>query len=101
LKDPQAEGKPGAFCSMPRGWGAGRTVRTKRWRLVERLDGSRELYDHSTDPAEYVNVINNPEHEPLVKRLHAMLEQEFGPTGKPAANPKQSVTPQENQEKKP
>ena len=75
---------------MPPGWGAGRTVRTKRWRLVERLDGSRELYDHSTDPAEYVNVINNPEHEPLVKRLHAMLENEFGPLA--TSQPKQITT---------
>jgi hypothetical protein len=49
------------FRSMPRGWGAGRTVRTKRWRLIERLDGSRELYDHSTDPAEYHNLIDDPE----------------------------------------
>ena len=82
LKDPQAEGKAGAFCSMPPGWGSGRTVRTKRWRLVERLDGSRELYDYSTDANEYFNVINNPEHEPLVKRLHALLEQECGPLPK-------------------
>ncbi len=51
LKNPKAEGKPGAFCSMPQMWGGGRTVRTQRWRLVERLDGSRELYDHSNDPA--------------------------------------------------
>ncbi|MCU0875056.1 MAG: sulfatase [Pirellulaceae bacterium] len=79
LKDPQTEGKAGAFCSMPRGWGAGRTVRTQRWRLVERLDGSRELYDHSTDPAEYVNIVNHPEHEALIRRLHTMLEDEFGP----------------------
>jgi hypothetical protein len=64
---------------MPRGWGAGRTVRTQRWRLVERLDGSRELYDHSTDPAEYVNIVNHPEHEALIRRLHTMLEDEFGP----------------------
>ena len=86
LKDPQAEGKPGEFCSTPPGWGSDRTVRTKRWRLVERLDGPRELYDHSTDMAEYYNVLNNPEHELLIKRLHAMLEQEFGPLPKPACD---------------
>jgi arylsulfatase A-like enzyme len=75
LMDPKAEGKPGAFCQ----WGNGRTVRTQRWRLVERRDGSRELYDHSTDTAEYHNVIANPEHQALVERLHGMLEMEFGP----------------------
>jgi arylsulfatase A-like enzyme len=75
LMDPKAEGKPGAFCQ----WGNGRTVRTQRWRLVERRDGSRELYDHSTDTAEYHNLIANPEHQALVERLHSMLEMQFGP----------------------
>jgi len=74
LIDPKAAGKAGAFCQ----WGNGRTVRTQRWRLVERRDGSRELYDHSTDIAEYHNLIANPEHEALVERLHGMLEAEFG-----------------------
>ena len=73
--DPKAEGKPGAICQ----WGNGRTVRTQRWRLTERRDGTTELYDHSTDEAEYHNVIANPDHAPLVKRLHGMLDKEFGP----------------------
>jgi hypothetical protein len=63
----------------------GRTVRTQRWRLIERRDGSRELYDHSTDTAEYHNVIANPVHEALVERLHGMLETEFGPMTKAPA----------------
>jgi arylsulfatase A-like enzyme len=75
LMDPKAEGKPGAFCE----WGNGRTVRTARWRLTERRDGTAELHDHSTDEAEYHNLVANPEHAPLVKRLHGMLEAEFGP----------------------
>lgn len=74
IHDPKAEGKPGAYCQ----WGNGRTVRTQRWRLTERRDGTVELYDHSTDEAEYYNLITNPEHAPLVKRLHGMLEVEFG-----------------------
>jgi arylsulfatase A-like enzyme/lysophospholipase L1-like esterase len=84
LKDPKAPGKPAAFCSMPVGWGNGRTVRTSRWRLVERLDGSRELYDHNTDTREYQNLIDQPEHTQLVARLHDMLEKEFGPLKKEA-----------------
>ncbi len=75
LTHPKAECKPGAFCQ----WGNGRTVRTQRWRLTERRDGSAELYDHSTDEAEYHNVITNPDHAPLVKRLHSLLDLEFGP----------------------
>jgi arylsulfatase A-like enzyme len=75
LKDPKAEGKPGAFCQ----WGNGRTVRTQRWRLTERNDGTNELYDHNNDPGESFNVIAQPEHASLVPSLHAMLEAEFGP----------------------
>ena len=75
LLDPKSEGKPGAFCQ----WGNGRTVRTERWRLTERRDGSAELYDHSTDPAEYHNLIAKPGLAQLAKRLHGMLEAEFGP----------------------
>lgn len=80
VMDPKTEGKAGAFCQ----WGNGRTVRTLRWRLTERRDGSAELYDHSTDTSEYFNVISHPEHASLVKRLHTMLETEFGPMPKPA-----------------
>jgi arylsulfatase A-like enzyme len=76
LTNPKAAGKPGAFCQ----WGNGRTVRTPRWRLTERRDGTTELYDHNTDHAEYHNLITNPEHAPLVNRLHGMLETEFGPS---------------------
>ena len=75
LKDPKTGGKPGAFCQ----WGNGRTVRTERWRLTERNDGSRELYDHQNDAAEYFNVISKPEHAALVPELHALLDAEFGP----------------------
>jgi hypothetical protein len=89
LHDPKTEGKPGAFCQ----WGNGRTVHTPRWRLTERRDGFAELYDHSTDPDEYHNLIANPDHAPLVKRLHGMLDQEFGPMAKaPAGKAKVSGT---------
>lgn len=79
LKNPKAVGKPAAFCSMPPMWGNGRTVRTEQWRLVERLDGSCELYDLAHDPMEYHNVITNAAHAEVVTRLHALLEKEFGP----------------------
>jgi arylsulfatase A-like enzyme len=80
VQDPKADGKAGAFCQ----WGNGRTVRTLRWRLTERSDGSSELYDHSNDTLEYHNVIATPGHAPLVKRLHTMLNNEFGPLRKAA-----------------
>jgi arylsulfatase A-like enzyme len=74
VEDPSATGKPAAFCS----WN-GRTVRTPRWRYIERLDGSRELYDHEHDPAEYHNVIDQPAHDAIARELAASLEEELGP----------------------
>lgn len=88
LKNPKAEGKPAAFTMMPKMWGNGRTVRDKRWRLVERFDGSSELYDFDSDSFEYYNVIAKPEHADVVKKLHAMLETEFGPMPAPVKNTK-------------
>lgn len=87
LKDPKAKGKAAAFTSMPEMWGNGRTVRTPRWRLVERLDGSRELYDHANDPLEYRNVITNPEHTSVADRLQTLLDQTFGPLPKRLPSP--------------
>ena len=84
LSDPKAGGKPAAFCWMPAMWGNGRTVRTEHWRLIERADGSRELYDYERDPLEYHNVIGDRGHAALVMDLHSMLEKEFGPLPKPA-----------------
>lgn len=67
---------------VPPTWGNGRTVRTLRWRLVDRFDGSRGRCDLANDPRKCYDVCRNLEHEPLVKRLHAMLEKEFGPRPK-------------------
>jgi iduronate 2-sulfatase len=78
LKNPKAEGKPAAYTSMPPGWGYGRTIRTKNWRLVERMDGTSELYNHPADKDEYFNVINKSENTSVTKELHAMLEEMFG-----------------------
>ena len=79
LKDPTGSGKPGAFCRGANG----RTVRTLRWRYIERGDGSQELYDHDDDPTEYHNVADRPEHATVISDHAALLEQELGPR-KPA-----------------
>jgi iduronate 2-sulfatase len=75
LKDPTAPGKPAAFCRGANG----RTVRTARWRYIERSDGSHELYDHDRDPAEYYNVADRPEHASVIRDHAALLTQELGP----------------------
>jgi uncharacterized sulfatase len=80
LKDPKARGKAAAFCQF----GNGRTVRDIHWRLIERNDGSNELYDQTSDSDNYYNVAGNPDHAPVLARLHTLLEAEFGP--RPAPN---------------
>jgi uncharacterized sulfatase len=78
LRDADAAGKPAAFASMPHMWGSGRTVRTARWRYVERLDGSSELYDHASDPDEYHDVSADPEHAEVIRQHAALLTSTFG-----------------------
>ena len=54
-------------------------VALEAWRLTERYDGSRELYDHHADDAEYYNVAQDPQNQPEVQKLGAMLASYFGP----------------------
>lgn len=90
VKDPSAAGKPAAFCA----WN-GRTVRSPRWRYVERIDGSRELYDHESDSQEYRNVADQPENEATIRELAGLLAQELGPTPPPRpARPMGRAKPQ-------
>lgn len=58
LADPQAPGKPAAYTQVLRGKIQGRSVRTERWRYTEWDEGREgtELYDHASDPREYVNL---------------------------------------------
>ena len=45
------------------------SVRTDRWRYILYEDGSEELYDHRTDPNEWNNLSENPEHRHVIDRL--------------------------------
>jgi uncharacterized sulfatase len=62
LADPQAPGKAAAYTQVLRGKIQGRSVRTDRWRYTEWDEGREgfELYDHQSDPSEYVNLANDP-----------------------------------------
>ena len=53
----------------------GRSVRNERFRYTEWNGGelSLELYDHSTDPKELVNLAKNPAFAQVVSELHATL----------------------------
>jgi arylsulfatase A-like enzyme len=75
VRDPKSPGKPAAFCRGANG----RTVRTLRYRLTERSDGTVELYDHAKDPLEYHSIAALPENAATVQRLRGLLLAELGP----------------------
>ncbi|HEY2573120.1 MAG TPA: sulfatase [Verrucomicrobiaceae bacterium] len=51
-----------------------RSVRTERYVYNDWGDGkSFELYDHQTDPAEYVNLASDPQHAAIVQEMSALL----------------------------
>ncbi|KJD36581.1 hypothetical protein PW52_02725 [Tamlana sedimentorum] len=66
----------------------GYTVRTDRYRYVEWYTWNknknvpeqliaRELFDHENDTQENYNIVNNPEHEVLIKQLSNKLKEGF------------------------
>jgi uncharacterized sulfatase len=61
LADPGSRVKEAAVSVLAREAGQiGRSVRTSRWRYTEWPDGSRELYDHESDPHEFRNRAGDP-----------------------------------------
>lgn len=78
-----AKVKEAAFSQFPRQHEGrdymGYAMRNDRYRYVEWLDAesgeiaSRELYDHTSDPAENENLAGRPEHAALLAQLSAQL----------------------------
>ena len=93
LENPKRTWKTAAFSIYPKnipgaGKGFGRAMRTDRYRMVEwSADGSDkrfyELYDHTTDSQENVNIANLPENQQLllglVDQLHAGWQKALPP----------------------
>lgn len=83
LKDPNAPGKKAAHTVASRGARIdatrrldpavmGRSVRTERWRFTEWPDGTRELYDHDSDPHEWKNLAADATHRELIAELKSL-----------------------------
>jgi hypothetical protein len=54
------------------------TLRTERWRYIRYRDGSEELYDHDSDPHEWVNLAADPGHAGRKRRLAEQLRAMIG-----------------------
>ncbi len=74
LEDPSKPGKPAVFTIVTRGQDKrGDSIRTDRWRYTKWSDGSRELYDHSTDPEETGNLVADPQQKTIIRELSEKL----------------------------
>lgn len=67
MKDPTARWDHPAITSFGRG---NFSIRTERYRFIQYLDGSRELYDLKNDPHEWKNIAANPANKAIIK-MHA------------------------------
>jgi uncharacterized sulfatase len=75
LDDPQRPWKKAAFTQVNRpGNVMGRTVRNERYRYTEWGSEDRaELYDHDSDPHEYINLVRDSKHAAIVADMRRLL----------------------------
>ena len=80
LKNPDASWNKSAFTQVTRVVNGqmimGRSVRTEKWRYTEWNEGKDgiELYDHTRDPDEFVNLAKDPKHSSEIKNLSSLLK---------------------------
>ena len=74
LEDPEAEWERPALTTFGEGYAS---VRGERFRYIRYPDGSEELYDHDSDPQEWVNVAADPEHGDAKRQLAAEVPAQF------------------------
>ncbi len=79
LEEPLRHWSRAAFSQASHGGIEGESVRTGRWRYTEWNGGGEgvELYDHSVDPDEYLNLAVLPEYESVIEDLSRLLGSNF------------------------
>lgn len=61
-------------------WKDNVSVRTKQWRYIHYCDGSKELYNHQTDPNEWNNLAKQQGYMPVINKLHRWVPKCKPPT---------------------
>lgn len=54
-------------------------MRTERWRYTRYIDGSEDLYDHSKDAEEWVNLAGDPEFKEIKSELAQHIPKDPAP----------------------
>ncbi len=52
-------------------------IRSERYRYIKYSDGSEELYDHSSDPYEHINLANKPSMKTVIQELSKSIPKSF------------------------
>ena len=73
LRNPRGKWERPALMTYQRG---NHAVRSSRWRYIRYADGSEELYDHQSDPDEWVNLATEAGHEAVMAKHRKWLPQE-------------------------
>ena len=55
-------------------------VRSERYRYIRYAGGGEEMYDHSSDPKEWENLISTPKHRALADKLAQHLPETWAPS---------------------
>jgi arylsulfatase A-like enzyme len=71
MSDPSMNWKQAAFSR----YHGGESVKTDRYRYTEWKTGAHMLYDHEKDPAENVNIADNPECKTVVEQMRKLLQE--------------------------
>ncbi|MBD2848092.1 sulfatase-like hydrolase/transferase [Paenibacillus sp. IB182496] len=72
-KLPQYSWKQQVMVEYPQTMDRAKMIRTRRWKMVFRWPGVKELYDLKQDPGELHNVADRPEHQEILRQLTERL----------------------------
>ncbi len=77
LEKPKSKWKRPSFTSYGPRYSS---VRDERWRYLHYPDGTEELYDLDNDPWELENLVEDPKHKKVKKRLAKHIPQNWAPS---------------------